>query len=51
MEIEVSRQYWLDGKVKVSIIKALNRAKTMFCVDTGQSILTVEKERLTLVEE
>jgi hypothetical protein len=51
MEIEVGRQYWLDGKTKVSIVKALNRSKTVFSVTTGQSILTVEKERLTIVEE
>ena len=50
MEIENGRQYLLDGKTPVSVVKAINKAKTVYSIIMGQSIITVEKERLKNME-
>lgn len=50
MEIENGRQYLLDGKTPVSVVKAINKAKTVYSIVMGQSIITVEKERLKNME-
>lgn len=45
-KINIGEQYWLDGTIRVSVLKAINRAKTFYSVSTGTSVLTVMKERL-----
>ena len=46
-EIVPGQQYMLDGKVIVTVIKALNRSKTSFSVEIpGRGIDTVERSRL-----
>jgi hypothetical protein len=46
-EIEPGHRYLLDGKIEVVVLKAVNRAKTMYNIEIpGKSILSVEKERL-----
>lgn len=47
MEVKEGREYLLDGKQKVTVLKASNRSKTYFNVETqNKSIISVEKERL-----
>jgi len=47
MEIETGRDYLLDGKIKVIVLKATNRAKTFFNIEIpGKGVESVEKERL-----
>lgn len=46
-EIEPGHRYLLDGKIEVVVLKALNRAKTIYNIEIpGKSILSVERERL-----
>lgn len=46
-EIEPGHRYLLDGKIEVIVLKALNRAKTIYNIEIpGKSILSVERERL-----
>jgi hypothetical protein len=50
--IELGKEYLLDSKIVVKVLRSLNRSKTIFCVETtGQNILTVEKKRLTPIKE
>lgn len=51
MEITKGVECLLDGVEKVTVVKPLNRAKTMYCVEQGSSLLTVERERLTIIGE
>ena len=47
MEIELGEDYLLDGKIRVTVIKPLNRSKTFFSIEIpGRSIESVEKGRL-----
>ena len=47
MEIELGQNYLLDGKTKVIVLKATNRAKTFFNIEIpGKGVESVEKERL-----
>lgn len=50
MEIILGKEYLLDGVHRVKVVKALNRAKTVFCVESGSSLQTVEHGRLTSIE-
>lgn len=51
MEIVISKEYLLDGVHAVKVVKALNRANTVFCVALGSSLLTVERGRLSSIEK
>jgi hypothetical protein len=52
MEIESGADCLLDGKTKVTVIRALNRAKTVFSVQLPEKgIDTVEKSRLSPLTE
>lgn len=44
MEIVISKEYLLDGAHAVKVVKALNRAKTVFCVELGSGLQTVERD-------
>jgi hypothetical protein len=45
--IEINEVYYIDRKIPVTVLKALNRSKTVFKVETPQgSIETVEADRL-----
>lgn len=45
--IEPGGKYLLDGKTEVTVLKASNRAQTVFIVETAtRSVLLVERERL-----
>lgn len=50
MEIVISKEYLLDGAQAVKVVKALNRANTVFCVELGSSLQTVERGRLSSIE-
>jgi len=47
MTVEPGHQYLLDGNVTVTVLKALNRSKTMFIVETSNgSVESVAVDRL-----
>jgi hypothetical protein len=47
INIKIDEVYYLDREIPVNVLKALNRSKTVFKVETPQgSIETVEAERL-----
>ncbi|HEY9048505.1 MAG TPA: hypothetical protein VIN08_21510 [Ohtaekwangia sp.] len=49
-ELETGRQYLLDGKIVVVIVKPVNRSKTMYSVEMpGRSVIAVERERLQAI--
>jgi hypothetical protein len=48
MEIIPGKSYRLDGNTVITVIKAINRAKTSFSVEIpGKGIYSVSKERLS----
>ncbi|HEY0651649.1 MAG TPA: hypothetical protein VGD65_00930 [Chryseosolibacter sp.] len=50
INIEEGQQYLLDGKIVVTVIKAVTRSRTTFSVELpGKSIDTVSKERLKAI--
>jgi hypothetical protein len=50
INIEEGQQYLLDGKIVVTVIKAVTRSRTTFSVELpGKSIDTVNKERLKAI--
>jgi len=52
IEIKKGRQYLLDGKDSVTVIKPVNRAETLFSVEIpGKGIIMVEKNRLTETQQ
>lgn len=52
MEIETGRDYLLDGKTKVTVLKTLNRSKTFFSIEIpGKGIESVESDRLTFIDD
>jgi hypothetical protein len=52
MEIETGQDYLLDGKIKVTVLKALNRSKTFYSIEIPEKgIESVEKDRLKSIED
>jgi hypothetical protein len=50
--IEIGRDYLLDGEHQVKVLKAINRSKTIFSVETEQqSVEMIARERLSLIEQ
>jgi hypothetical protein len=50
INIEEGQQYLLDGKIVVTVIKAVTRSRTTFSVELpGKSIDTVSKDRLKAI--
>ncbi|HEY9008789.1 hypothetical protein [Ohtaekwangia sp.] len=50
-ELETGRQYLLDGKTVVVIVKPVNRSKTMYSVEMpGRSVIAVERDRLQVIQ-
>ncbi|HEY4655851.1 MAG TPA: hypothetical protein VIH22_15115 [Cyclobacteriaceae bacterium] len=50
MDIKIGLDYLMDGITKVTVLKALNRAKTIFSVEIpGRGIDSVEGVRLAPV--
>lgn len=48
ISIEIGKDYLLDGKHPVKVLKAINRSKTIFSVETAKgTIETIEAERLS----
>lgn len=52
IKIEPGQDYLLDGKIKVKVLKPVNRSQTIYNVETnGQRVESVEVERLTPITE
>ncbi|SKC84161.1 hypothetical protein [Ohtaekwangia koreensis] len=51
-ELVAGRQYLLDGKIVVVILKPVNRSKTIYSVELpGPSIMAVERNRLQEIQQ